>query len=106
MSDPDVVAELDAWIATCDEVWGRDCSVPKRARDEIVALRERLGSLRELSGPIIDLIRIIRAEALEEVAQIMDLHSDKIITGTFLAWAIRALKERDDERAGRDRGAE
>ena len=91
MSEPDVVAELDAWVVNCPEP-----SLIRRARDEIVAMR----------GAWPEALRLARSEAFEEVAQIMDLHSDKIITGTFLAWAIRALKERDDERAGRDRGAE
>lgn len=105
MSDPDVLAELDAWIATCDEVWGRDCSIPKRARDEIVALREmREAHIRMLSANLSE----ARAEALEEAARVAREFAEPEIAdnrrmnlcrifAARIAAAIRALKDKRDE---------
>lgn len=85
MIDRDVVAELDAWIANCPEP-----SLIRRARDEIVALRKALNSLPRTD--IMGYERSIRAEALEEAANVAD---DACLGSSCRAiHAIRALKDR------------
>ena len=81
----DVVAELDALIA----VEPRTPAYPliQRARDEIVALRDRYAGLSRNAHAKRDL-------ALEEAAQACDQKEPD--WGDVFAAAIRALKDRDN----------
>jgi len=72
MTDPDIVAELDAWLADTPRIGQAAIErsrMIQRARDEIVALRaetDREGSLLERQSKT---LTAVRAEALEEAAQ-------------------------------------
>ena len=84
MSEPDIVADLDEWLpnlvnfpATQDRM--------KRARDEIVALRED----KALTAAV---ARHARAEALEQAAKIADDAWDPLAAA--IARDIRSLKDR------------
>lgn len=85
----DVVQDLDAELALVEQLPYR---VPihllaKRARDEIVAMRDTV------PGWVADRRSKIRAEALEEAAQICEAQPNK----WACADAIRALKNKRDE---------
>ena len=84
MPTDDVVAELDAWL---DENVTAiiDCTVVRRARDEIVALRRTIRL-----GP--DLPERARIEALEEAAQACVGSGAIVAEARLCASAIRALK--------------
>jgi hypothetical protein len=104
----DIVAELDGWLAVTDDKyeWLIDQETVKRARDEIVALREgqyvasleqEIVGLRELVAAEVDRSQEfadgIRAEALEEAARVVE---DRVRPedATEITAAIRALKEK------------
>lgn len=95
MSEPDVVAELDRFIAE----WHGPGSAGhplQRARDEIVALRESFDNLLWLKTKI---AATVRAEALEEAASICEnLRPYAGANGNHhylaCACAIRALKDK------------
>jgi hypothetical protein len=106
-AEPDVVEELDHWIR--GSVQTDPVLMLKRARDEIVALRNA-GVVRYSDGAKV-LYGVtasrVRAEALEEVAQMIDEQpwrtdaqtghltiNGELVTRSFMAAAIRALKER------------
>jgi hypothetical protein len=84
----DIVAELDRWLVPpWQNVSAQHVDMVKRARDEIVGLHEQLRLVR------FDHPRDIRAEALEEAAQICEEVS---VYGTAeeCVVRIRALKDK------------
>jgi len=91
MTDPDIVAELDRWLT--EPAFGlaqEERELLQRARDEIVALRER-NRQRQLTGSMIH--GRARAEALEEAAQAV-LEMPLGAARGQAAIAIRALRDK------------
>lgn len=96
MSDPDVVAELEAWLRPDlhprkdpPEAYNLH-RIVARARDEIVALRRQTEHNRQY----FDKARYnIRAEALEEAAQACAGSGAIVAEACLCAAAIRALKD-------------
>ena len=95
-----VVAELERWL----ELWdiGYYAVTPsletiplvKRARDEIVALRSSLEhNASVLTRAVVEATPVIRAEALEEAAQVCISLVGQFPQCGVAASAIRALKE-------------
>lgn len=78
MSEPDLVAILDRWIAECIEMSGPAKVLAwhaKCARDEIVALRkERQDRDNEIVAGLVKemVISVARGQALEEAARACD----------------------------------
>ena len=92
MSEPDVVAELEAAIAAVDEGRRIPVGLARRARDEIVALRLELDSDKRFE-------ETVRAEALEEAArEAADawLTDHEKYAAARCAAAIRALKDKPE----------
>jgi hypothetical protein len=101
MSD-DIVAELDRWldetsrehpeVARCGYValWTIDREAVRRARDEIVALRDDRNAHAAREAGV--LARIAWVEALEEAARVADGYCTERTDS--VAAAIRALKEK------------
>jgi len=91
----DIIADLDAWIAvpvsgTLDPDAGmRRRGIMRRARDEIVALRAKLG---ETIDAFVDGRSAARIEALEEAAEAVESNGGD--NAQIHANAIRALKDR------------
>ncbi|HEY2533940.1 MAG TPA: hypothetical protein VGJ20_39470 [Xanthobacteraceae bacterium] len=98
----DIVAELDRYVAELDRYLADD-AVVRRARDEIVTLRERLREQNAISVTRENAhaaTRIARAEALEEAARVCEQPYTTGSTGSTLkaiAKAIRALKDKRDD---------
>lgn len=103
MSEPDVVAELDALGERADP---DSLSIIARARAEIVALRQQLGDAidpRRDFQMAAAARRLIRAEALEEAARVCEGEASAALiahsveaqyAGEQCAAAIRALKDK------------
>jgi hypothetical protein len=80
MSDPDVVAELDAWLAVepaHGDVGLIDCSKVRRARDQILSLRDQCYRIsRDNYHNAVEVtkraVADARAAAFEEAAQLME----------------------------------
>jgi len=105
MTDPDIVAELDAWLADTPRIGQAAIErsrMIQRARDEIVALRaetDREGSLLERQSKT---LTAVRAEALEEAARLCIGAAEHGFpehesTRLRLARAIRALMDKPHE---------
>jgi len=97
MSDDDIVAELDWWLSTVEERHGPNAirTLLRRARDEVVALRDRIPPSREPYYRITqERMHEIRAEALEEAAMECEALGDKARedTASQCAALIRALR--------------
>lgn len=91
----DIVTELDAWLDVTsgepDEQWLAERPMVQRARDEIVALRDRNRSSDVRAE---HLQRDARDEALEEAAMVANRWKEpEFDRGAAIASAIRALKE-------------
>lgn len=96
MNEPDILTDL---MMLADGSWNftsQEHDVLRRARNEIVALREKLGpdALREVDNAYGDGIKAGRAEALEEAATVCRLlgKGGNLETALACAAAIRALK--------------
>lgn len=100
VTERDVVAELDRWIALAKDMASRDmCEMLQRARDEIVALREKGATLVEGFAAIRAANAIAdkaRDEALEEAAQLCQARFKRPLDVEALncARAIRSLKDK------------
>lgn len=105
MSEPDLVAILDRWIAECIEMSGPAKVLAwhaKCARDEIVALRkDRQDRDNEIVAGLVKemVISVARDQALEEAARVCELPYATGSTGSTLAAiaaVIRALKGKSE----------
>jgi hypothetical protein len=92
----DIVAELDYWLAEPNrKLWGLDRQRVKRARDEIVALREKLEITgRHLDGAYNHRLPEVRADALEQAARVIEAWETMDVWRSEGAAAIRALKDK------------
>lgn len=93
----DVVAELDAWLGAWEGPDDYRVTV-QRARDEIVALRERLDRQPQGMDAIAHVRAEARAEALAECIRICPECAYRIMAlDTVGARHLRALKDKRDE---------
>jgi hypothetical protein len=98
MSEPDIVAELDRWLARLEEKGFASCSGPvllQRARNEIIGLREKLEITgRHLEGAYNHRLPEVRVEALEQAARVIEAWGTMDVWRSEGAAAIRALKDK------------
>ena len=97
MSEPDIVAELDAWrenvplnTAFPIDTASIAMTLVQRARDEIMALRKV--QWEAITNQCREYVKHVRAEALEEAAQACEDHEGNY--SHEYAAAIRALKDK------------
>jgi len=99
MTEPDIVAELDAWLSHYAYDPPEWCAAAQRARDEIVVLR---GDRTVLAAATRRHVADARAEALEEAARLCIGAAEHGFpehesTRLRLARAIRALMDKPHE---------
>ena len=100
VTEPDIVAELDAWLARAESGVLPSLVPIVRARDEIVALRK--AQWEAITSQCREYVKHVRAEAIEEAALVCErkvlarLHTH-VGTCQQCADAIRALKDKPHE---------